>query len=514
MPYSNTKPIKKFNRMSNKMYLGLDLGTSGLKGVVIDDKGNVLAQESASLSVSSPHATWSEQDPLSWWQACIDVIEQLQQRLDLSKLKALGLSGQMHGATLLDSQGNVLRPCILWNDGRSQAQCQTLMAEFPDLIERSGNLAMPGFTAPKIRWVQENEPTVFEKLVFVLLPKDYLAYRLTGEMSSDCSDAAGTLWLNPETRQWDDVLLAATGLTQANMPIVYEGCDLVGVLSEEVAQLLKLPQLPVVAGAGDNAAGAVGMGVTNPGQGFISLGTSGVYFTVSESHKANPENTVHAFCHALPNRWHQMGVTLSAANSLAWFSKLVGKTVPELLDGLEDSGLQCTSVLFLPYLSGERTPHNDPLANGQFVGLMNTTNVEAMTLAVLEGVAFSLLDCQNALDSAGSVADELSLIGGGARNAMWRQIIANVLNKRLIYRDGGDVGPGLGAARLALLGEQHGQGKDIERLIKEYCTMPEALEVHEPEEATRSYYQEKYALYQSLYQSTKDLNEKLALLSY
>ena len=495
------------------MYLGLDLGASGLKGVVIDDKGNVLAQESVPLTVESPHATWSEQDPLSWWQACKDVVDQLQQRLDLSKLKALGLSGQMHGATLLDAQGNVLRPCILWNDGRSQAQCETLMTQFPDLIERSGNLYMPGFTAPKIRWVQENEPEIFAQLAHVLLPKDYLAYRLTGVMSSDCSDAAGTLWLNPETRQWDDALLAATCLTQANMPKVYEGCDVVGTLSEAIAQELGLQQLPVVAGAGDNAAGAVGMGVTNPGQGFISLGTSGVYFTVSESHKANPHNTVHAFCHALPNRWHQMGVTLSAANSLAWFAKLVDKSVAELLDALEDSDMHRTNVLFLPYLSGERTPHNDPLANGQFVGLTNTTNIEAMTLAILEGVAFSLLDCQNALDSAGSVVDELSFIGGGARSVMWRQIIANVLNKHLIYRDGGDVGPGLGAARLALLGEQQNQGKDIESLIAEYCTMPDVLEVHEPEEAFGSYYQEKYALYQSLYQSTKHLNEKLMQLS-
>ncbi|WP_417560708.1 xylulokinase [Marinomonas sp.] len=495
------------------MYLGLDLGTSGLKGVVIDDKGNVLAQESLPLTVDSPQATWSEQDPLSWWQACKDVVEQLQQRLDLSKLKALGLSGQMHGATLLDAKGQVLRPCILWNDGRSQAQCEAMMTQFPDLIERSGNLFMPGFTAPKIRWVEENEPEVFAQLAYVLLPKDYLAYRLTGSMSTDCSDAAGTLWLNPETRQWDDALLAATGLTQANMPKVHEGCDVVGVLSEEIALELGLSKLPVVAGAGDNAAGAVGMGVTNPGQGFISLGTSGVYFTVSESHKANPQNTVHAFCHALPNRWHQMGVTLSAANSLAWFAKLVDKSVAELLDALEDSEIEQTTVLFLPYLSGERTPHNDPLANGQFIGLTNTANVEAMTLAILEGVAFSLLDCQNALDSAGSAVDELSLIGGGARSALWRQIISNVLNKRLIYRDGGDVGPGLGAARLALLGEQQSQGRNIESLIEEYCTMPEVLAVHEPDDRLRSYYQNKYDVYQSFYQSTKALNQKLMQLS-
>ena len=280
-----------------------------------------------------------------------------------------------------------------------------------------------------------------------------------------------------------------------------------------MASKLGFNEIPVVAGAGDNAAGAVGMGVTEPGQGFVSLGTSGVYFAVSETHNAKPENTGHAFCHALPNRWHQMGVTLSAANSLAWFAKLMDKSVVELLDALEDSGIKRTNVLFLPYLSGERTPHNDSFANGQFVGLSNTTNVEAMTLAILEGVAFSLLDCQNALVSAGSFVDELSLIGGGARSAMWRQIIANVLNKRLIYRDGGDVGPGLGAARLALLGEQQGQGKDIESLIAEYCTMPDVLEIHEPEASLGSYYRNKYALFQPLYQSTKSLNEKLMQLS-
>lgn len=495
------------------MYLGLDLGTSGLKGVIIDDKGNVLAQESASLSISSPVITWSEQDPLSWWQVCIDVIQQLHKRLDLSKLKAIGLSGQMHGATLLDAQGAVLRPCILWNDGRSQVQCQDLMEAFPELIERSGNLIMPGFTAPKIRWVKENEPEIFEKLAFVLLPKDYLVYRLTGIMSSDCSDAAGTLWLNPETRQWDDVLLAATGLTQANMPKIHEGSDLVGVLSEVAMQELNLPELPIVAGGGDNAAGAIGMGVINAGQGFVSLGTSGVYFTVSESHKANPENTVHAFCHALPNRWHQMGVTLSGANSLAWFAKLVDKPVSVLLDALEESELQRTNILFLPYLNGERTPHNDPLANGQFIGLTNTTDLNGMTLSVLEGVAFSLLDCQNALASAGSVVDELSLIGGGARSVMWRQIIANVLDKRLIYRDGGDVGPGLGAARLALLGELQSQGKDIETLIAEYCTMPDVLASHEPDKDMKIYYQRKYELYRSLYLATKPLSEALSCLS-
>lgn len=492
------------------MYLGLDLGTSGLKGVVINEDGHVIAQESASLTVSSPHPTWSEQDPLTWWQACLDVIEQLHQRLDLTKLKVIGLSGQMHGATLLDENHHVLRPCILWNDGRSFAQCQSLMATNPELVERSGNLAMPGFTAPKIQWVRENEPEIFAQIRHVLLPKDYLAFRLTGNFSTDCSDAAGTLWLNPATRQWDDVLLAATGLTQDNMPNVYEGCSVVGHLSDEVALQLNLPSVSVVAGGGDNAAGAVGMGITRPGQGLLSLGTSGVYFAVSEAHKANPENTVHAFCHALPNRWHQMGVTLSAANSLSWLAKTLNRSVQSLLESLESSDKQQTSVIFLPYLSGERTPHNDPYAQGQFLGLNNSTSVDDLTLAVLEGVAFSLLDCQNALASAGSEVTDLSLIGGGARSALWRQIIANVLGKSLMYRDGGEVGPGLGAARLALLGAEQLAGGEIEALIEAHCTLPDVLDSHEPDAQLMPYYQNKYALYQDAFASTKHLNKSLS----
>lgn len=494
------------------MYLGLDLGTSGLKGVVIDDNGNLMAQESAELSVSSPYPMWSEQDPLSWWQACLDVVDQLQQRLDLSKLKAIGLSGQMHGATLLDAQGDILRPCILWNDGRSQQQCQTLMEQCPEFVERSGNLVMPGFTAPKVQWVRENEPEIFSRLSHVLLPKDYLAYRLTGVFSTDCSDAAGTLWLNPATRQWDDVLLAATGLTQKNMPTVHEGCDVVGTLSEDVAALLKIPVISVVAGGGDNAVGAVGMGITRPGQGLLSLGTSGVYFAVSESHKANPNNTVHAFCHALPNRWHQMGVTLSAANSLSWWAKTVNLSVQALLEALEHSEKTQTTVIFLPYLNGERTPHNDPYAQGQFVGLNNSTTLDDMTLAILEGVAFSLLDCQNALATAGTIVSDLSLIGGGARSAFWRQILSNVLNKRLIYRDGGEVGPGLGAARLALIGDKHKTEGSIETLIEQYCFLPDELDSHEPEKEFEGYYQRKYKLYQDFFTSTQHLNKSFSNL--
>ncbi|REG82844.1 xylulokinase [Marinomonas pollencensis] len=494
------------------MYLGLDLGTSGLKGVVIDDHGSLIAQENVALSSSAPHPLWSEQDPETWWQACCEVVALLQQRLDLTKLKALGIAGQMHGATLLNAQGEVLRPCILWNDGRSQQQCQTLMANCPQMVALSGNLIMPGFTAPKVQWVRENEASIFAQISRVLLPKDYLLYRLTGVFSTDCSDAAGTLWLNPQTRQWDDELLAATGLTQQQMPKVFEGSDVIGCLSQEVAEQLKLPCISVVAGGSDNAAGAVGMGVTRPGQGLLSLGTSGVYFTVSEAHRANPENTVHAFCHALPNRWHQMGVTLSAANSLSWLSKTTNLSVQALLEALEHSAKTETSVLFLPYLSGERTPYNDPYAQGQFVGVNNSTRVEDMTLAVLEGVAFSLLDCQNALATAGSEVTELSLIGGGARSAVWRQILSNVLTRRLLYRDGGEVGPGLGAARLALLGDKQQAGGNIDSLIEQYCLLPDVLDRHEPETSQTAYYQKKYELHKAFFNSTQHLNKALSEL--
>ena len=486
------------------MFLGLDLGTSGLKGVLIDENGEQLVVESVPLNVTSPQPLWSEQDPLSWWLALKNVIVKLDQSLaekglSLQQLQGIGLSGQMHGATFLDKNGEVLRPCILWNDGRSYQECEQLISVCPELLTRSSNLAMPGFTAPKVLWLQNHEADTFDKLQYVLLPKDYLNYRLTGQMTTDCSDAAGTLWLNPQTRQWDDVLLKACGLSRQNMPKVYEACEVVGSLSAEIALELNLPQVSVVAGAGDNAAGAVGMGITEANQGLLSLGTSGVYFTVSDKHRANPENTVHAFCHALPDRWHQMGVTLSAANSLAWLANLMGKSISELLASLnahhQQTNSLTTSVIFLPYLNGERTPHNDPQASGQFIGLMNETSLDEMTLAVLEGVAFSLLDCQNALASADSLASDLSLIGGGARSPLWRQILANVLNKTLRYRAGGEVAPGLGAARLALIGVKHQLLKTpLESLIQQFCVKPGVLAQHKADNELRSSYDAKYAL--------------------
>ena len=485
------------------MYLGLDLGTSGLKAVVIDSNGDVAATETEALDTQSPHPLWVEQDPQTWWQALVAVMRRLGDTLDLSGIRSIGLAGHMHGAVLLDASGRILRPCILWNDGRSAAECGQLEAALPDFRERSGNIAMPGFTAPKLLWVARYEPDVFQRTAKVLLPKDYLRYRLTGDFISEMSDAAGTLWLNPAERDWDDELLAATGLNREHMPRLIEGSRIGGTLNREAAEALNLAPVPVVGGAGDNAAGAIGVGVTEPGQGFISLGTSGVYFVVSEAHKAAPEQTVHAFCHCLPGRWHQMSVMLSAASSLDWWARLQGTDVPGLLRELDDSGLTETEVTFLPYLTGERTPHNDAWARAQFFGMSARTRRPDLTLAILEGVAFSIADGEAALRAADAPLNDISLIGGGARSERWRQIIADVLQRPLHFRAGGEVGPGLGAARLARLGLA---GDDAEALQR-HCPPPAIVQTHQPDAARAAYYRERLALYRDLYQRTSSLNQ-------
>ena len=486
------------------MYLGFDVGTSGVKAVFLDEAGTVRHQATAGFSVSHPKPLWSEQDPELWWNACVATAQELRSAgAPLAAVKAVGLAGQMHGATLLDAAGAVLRPCMLWNDGRSHAECAELEAAVEGFRDKCGNMAMPGFTAPKLLWVKKHEPEIFRRISKVLLPKDYVQYRLTGRFASEMSDAAGTLWLDPARRDWDDALLAATGLERSHMPDLYEGCETVAELTPAAAEALGLPRVPVVAGAGDNAGGAVGVGVIEPGQGLLSLGTSGVVFIVSEQHHARPERTVHAFCHCLPKRWHQMTVTLSAANSLAWLARTVGAPVPDLLRRLEAGGKQETGVLFLPYLAGERSPHNDPRAVGQFHGLTNATDLSDLTLAVLEGVAYSFCDGIDALREAGAQFTEVSLIGGGARSAFWRQLLADALEQPLDYRTGGDVGPALGAARLAMIGAA---GADVEAAIHRVCAQPAPEAHYAPRAARTAYHREKLAKYRKLYELTKRLH--------
>ena len=482
------------------MFIGIDLGTSGVKAILLDESGTILGTKNVSISISRPAPLWSEQDPQEWWSATDEAVKALAKENDLSRVSAIGLAGQMHGATLLNDNGEVLRPAILWNDGRCAAECLELESLVATSRDITGNIMMPGFTAPKLKWVQNHEPECFSKIAKVLLPKDYLRYCMTGDFASDMSDSAGTLWLDVAKRDWNDELLIATGLTREQMPKLYEGSDITGTLSAEVAEQWGMPCVPVIAGAGDNAAGAIGVGITQPGQAMLSLGTSGVYFAVSDGFNANPDSALHTFCHALPNAWHSMSVILSAASCLDWVVKLTGLvSVAEMFDLVESEADENSDVIFLPYLSGERTPHNNPNAKGVFFGMTHETKAADLAKAVLEGVAFAFADGLDALHATGGEPEEISLIGGGARSAYWRQMLADILDQKLAYRAGGDVGPALGAARLAHLAIAGPQK------MAEICPVPELIEMHSPNAEKQATYAVKRLKFQKLYVQLKDL---------
>jgi xylulokinase len=478
------------------MYLGIDVGTSSVKAVLVDDNGAVVDQASAPLAVSRPHPLWSEQNPADWWAATNSAVSDLKLELR-SKVRAIGLSGQMHGATLLDKDNKALRPAILWNDGRSAAQCAALEASVGAMTSITGNRAMPGFTAPKLMWVREHEPDIFKATAKVLLPKDYVRLRMTGETASDMSDSAGTLWLDVARRDWSDIMLAATGLDRSHMPQLFEGSDITGELRSELAEAWGMKRVPVVAGGGDNAAGAVGVGVVRPGDAFLSLGTSGVLFLANDGYRPNAAGGVHTFCHALPGRWHQMSVILSAASCIDWAARLCGvQDAATLFELVEARGKPAATEIFLPYLSGERTPHNDPNAKGVLFGMTHETDSAALAQSVLEGVAFAFRDGMDALLDSGATLDTITVIGGGARSAYWGRILSAVLHKPLIYRDGGEVGPAYGAARLALLADQKAS-------IEKACAPPPILHVIEPDDALTDHYAGKVETFRTLYKQLK-----------
>lgn len=458
------------------MFLGVDLGTSGIKIVLTNNTGDIVDSASSSYEVSRPQPQWSEQDPQDWWRGFCTAMDELHVRNDLSQVQALSFAGQMHGATLLDSNNNIIRPAILWNDGRCVAQCNEIEALVPEARTITGNIIMPGFTAPKLLWVKQHEPENFARISKVLLPKDYLRLLLSGDFATDMSDAAGTMWMDVKTRSWHAGLLNACDLSEANMPALFEGSDQTGNMLSEVAARWNMQAIPIIAGGGDNAAGAVGVGIVEPGQAMLSLGTSGVYFAVTESFKANPESAVHSFCHALPNTWHLMSVMLSAASCLQWYANSIAqKPVADLLAELENAEIDYQNCpIFLPYLSGERTPHNNPDASGSFFGLRHSTDQASLTHSILEGVSFALADGVDALHQSAGDAKEITLIGGGAKSKYWRQILADVLNRPVNYRRGGDVGPGLGAARLAQLAIQR------DKTLAQICPQPELEAVYEP----------------------------------
>jgi len=435
--------------------------------VILDSAGVVAAQASAPLEVSRPHVLWSEQDPGDWWASTEAAVQALPAALR-GAAQGIGLAGQMHGATLLGADDKPLRPAILWNDGRSYSECAELENAVPELRQIAGNIAMPGFTAPKLDWVRKHEPEVFAAVRTVLLPKDYVRLCMSGDKASDLSDSAGTLWLNVAARDWSDELLAATGLTRDHMPALHEGTEATGTLSAAVAARWGMKRVPIAAGAGDNAGGAAGIGVVNDGDALISLGTSGVIFVATRNFRPNPASAVHAFCHCLPEMWHQMSVHLSAASCLDWAARLTGLDVTALLAAAEAAGPAAGSVLFLPYLSGERTPHNGPHVRGALVGLDNESDPGRIAAAVLEGVAFAHADGLAALRAAGTRVERLSVIGGGARSRHWGTILATALDVTLDYIDGGEVGPALGAARLAQIAVSGASPFEV-------CTRPAVL---------------------------------------
>jgi xylulokinase len=480
------------------MYMGIDIGTSAVKAVVIDDTGSIVDQASSPLSVSRPHALWSEQNPADWWSATNSAVSDL--RLQLRKaVRAIGLSGQMHGATLLDKRHQALRPAILWNDGRSAQQCVELERSVPDMAKITGNRAMPGFTAPKLLWVRMHEPKIFADTAMVLLPKDYVRLRMTGDAASDMSDSAGTLWLNVAQRRWSDAMLAGTGLDASHMPKLFEGNEITGELRAELAEAWGMQRVPVAGGGGDNAAGAIGVGVVRPGDAFLSLGTSGVLFLANDGYRPNPEGGVHTFCHAVPQHWHQMSVILSAASCVDWAARLCGAAnAGALFDAAEARNKPSDSEIFLPYLSGERTPHNDPNAQGVLFGLTQESSTAGVAQAVLEGVAFAFRDGMDALLTTGAAIESISVIGGGARSAYWGRILSSVLRRPLTYRDSGAVGPAFGAARLARMGFEKAS-------IEVVCTPPRILHVAEPDDRLADLYAQKMGRYRSLYQNLKGM---------
>lgn len=483
------------------MYLGIDLGTSELKALLLAPDHRIVGVARAPLTVQRPQPLWSEQSPAQWWDALEAVMQSLRSAhpAELAAVRAIGLSGQMHGATLLDADGAVLRPAILWNDGRSAAQCEALARAVPGLGEISGNLAMPGFTAPKLLWVREHEPEIFARTARVLLPKDWLRFMLSGEAVSEMSDAAGTLWLDVGARDWSDALLAATGLTRAHMPRLVEGSEPSARLLPELAKRWGLDEQVVIAGgAGDNAASAVGMGLVEPGQGFVSLGTSGVVFVSTDRFLPNPAQAMHAFCHALPGRWHQMSVMLSAASAVHWASKTFGfANEAALLEAAATVTQRERCPLFLPYLSGERSPHNHAGAQGVLFGLTHAHGPAEIAYAVVEGVSFGLRDGLDTLRlPAGMPLREMALVGGGARSAWWGQLLADILQVPLTLYEGSETGGALGAARLAWLADGGP--------VAEVCALPQPRQRFDPAAADAAGHAARHARFQALYRALHD----------
>jgi len=484
--------------------LGLDISTTGAKALIIDETGKVIASHTTPQPISTPKPLWSEQNPSDWWSG---IAESIRAALAQSGIKgdaiaAVGLTGQMHGLVLLDIAGNVLRPSILWNDQRTQEQCDAMTEKigFKRLIELTGNRALTGFTAPKILWVRQHEPEVYAKVAHILLPKDYIRFKLTGEYAMDVSDASGTSLLDVANRRWSSEVVDALDIPASWLPRTCEGPDVSGGISAEAAEETGLAAgTPVMGGGGDQAAGAVGVGAVKPGIVSLVVGTSGVVFAPLDKYAYEPDGRLHAFCHAVPGMWHFMGVMLSAAGSLQWFHDTLGhgESFDELLQPAADIPPGSDGLLFLPYLTGERTPHPDPLARGAFVGLTVRHTRAHMTRAVLEGVAFGLKDGFKLIANAGLPDNlEVRVSGGGAKSLLWKQILADVLGATLVSTNSTE-GAAYGAALLAAV------GADIYPTVVTACEQTIQTSDAVTPSAQRPAYEKPYRLYENLYPALK-----------
>ena len=489
------------------MYIGIDLGTSGVKTILIDYNQDILATAHSPLTVQSPQDGFNEQDPNSWIKATEICLAELkkQKSKEFSNTISIGISGHMHGATIIDDQGKVIRPCILWNDTRAFKECEEFENQDFDVRNISGNIAMPGFTAPKINWLIKNESENFKKISKVLLPKDYLRYYLTGEFFSDMSDASGTLWMDIKNRQWSEQLLEISNLNVNHMPKLVEGNQEAGMLSSKLKEKFDFNKnVIVVGGAGDNAASAAGLGVVEENQSFISLGTSGVFFTPSSNFLMNTKDAVHSFCHCLPNKWHLMSVMLSASNCLDWICALTGNTIADALKNIENYSSNLENIFnapyFLPYLSGERTPHNDPHARGSFHYLKTTTDKFAMQYAVLEGISFGIFDGFNSIQSVNQKFDDIFIVGGGSKSSYWLNLLSSVLNRKLSICDQSEFGAALGVARLAMFADK--QIEDKNSIIKKINIKKSFI----PSEKNISSLEKRYLIWKELYPNNKNNN--------
>lgn len=473
--------------MNSPVSLGIDLGTSELKVVLIDATGIELGRARSELTTHREHSGWSEQDPEDWWNACLAALQQLRANdpSAYARVQCVGLAGQMHGAVLLDRQDHCIRRAILWNDSRALAEAAALAKAHPSFSEITGSLPMAGFTAPKLLWLREHEPDSFRRIDCVLSPKDYLRLRLTGERKTDASDASGTSWLHVRERRWFEPSVHATGLDVRQLPAILEGTEVSGALTASVAELLHLSATTIVAaGGGDNPASAVGIGAIDPGNAFINLGTSAAIASIADRFIGNASEGVHGYCHALPDRWYAMGAILSGASALRWITRLLSQPDEEALlahinqSVPSDQPVGAGAPIFLPYLSGERTPHNDPLARGAFLNLGHDTSAGLLGYAVLEGVGFALRDAMRAVESTGAVVSSCHLVGGGARSTYWAQLLADILGCELRILSGSELSAAIGAAKLALVA--HGLPRETLRAGLAVKTVFTPRATHQP----------------------------------